>query len=162
MKCRKHDKGRCFFGPKCNFTHASNSVCKVYSKLGVCPNEDDCQDRHPAGVCLQWRRALCEKGVQCFYQHPDKEYGSLTKDDSDKINKRKRSNSNEPSPSKTSARNSATKPSETGNNQKPITEHFLYERMILMEKELENYRRKNLIQHPPQPPMFMMARVWHS
>ena len=48
-------------------------------------------DRHPAGVCLQWRRALCDKGAQFFYQHPDTEYGSLTKDDGDKINKRKRS-----------------------------------------------------------------------
>ena len=150
-KCKKHDKGRCHFGPKCNFEHASNTVCKAFSKMGFCKDEDECPDRHPAGVCLQWRRALCEKGLLCFYQHPDKEYGTLAKEGSyrgDQESKRKRSNSNEYFPTTKSVRTLYSNSTET-ETAKPSTDHFLYERMCKLEKELEFQKRKSM-----QPPVY--------
>lgn len=154
-KCRKHDKGRCFFGPKCSFSHTSNNVCKTYSKLGFCEEEERCLDRHPTGVCLQWRRAICDKGVKCFYQHPDKEYGSISKEGSSKDAqevKRKRSNSGSFSPSVKAPR------TESERSITSAADPFLYERMAKLEKEVEMYRRNNQQQHLNQPQqMFMMA-----
>ena len=78
-KCKRHDTGSCHFGTNCNYSHVSNNVCKVFSKFGFCNDEEKCEDRHPTGVCLQWRRSLCDRGLQCFYQHPEKEYGTLAR-----------------------------------------------------------------------------------
>ena len=152
VKCKKHDKGRCFFGPKCNFSHSSNTVCKTFSKLGFCNGEEECPDRHPTGVCLQWRRAICDKDLHCFYQHPQKEHGSLARGGNKKETeegKRKRSSSSEPSPSK-----SAKTKTEISS---PKVDPFLYDRMSKLEKELE-FHRKNMNINPAQPqPMYMMA-----
>jgi hypothetical protein len=154
-KCKKHDKGRCHFGPKCMYVHSSNSVCRSYSKYGFCKEEDECLDRHPEGVCLQWRRSLCDKGLQCFYQHPDREYGSLAKEGlsrGSEETKRKRSQSNESPPPPKSA-GAFNKDIEPANSK----DHFLSERMFALEKEIENQKRRSSVQMPTQPPVFMMA-----
>ena len=154
-KCKKHDKSRCHFGPKCNFAHTSNTVCKTFSKHGFCKDEEECPERHPTGVCLQWRRSICEKGLQCFYQHPDKEHGTLAKEGATKeaeFVKRKRSSSNESSPNNKSARTNDSGTRSTNSNG-----NFLYERMFAIEKELENQKRRNSVPIPTQPPVYMMA-----
>ena len=150
-KCKRHDTGRCHFGTNCNYSHVSNIVCKAFSKIGFCSDEERCKDRHPTGVCLQWRRSLCDRGLQCFYQHPEKEYGTFARDDR-RVNeegKRKRSYSNESPPTSKS-----TKPTESERKSNP--DSFLYERMSKLEKELEFQKRKSFVPHPSQPQMYMI------
>ena len=97
---------------------------------------------------------MCEKGLKCFYQHLDKEYGSVTKGGGSKDDeevKRKRSNSNGSPPS-------VKIPRTDQERLNPAADPFLYERMAKLEKEVDFYRRNNLQQNPGQSqPMYMMA-----
>ena len=140
-KCKKHDKGKCFHGSKCNYSHTSNIVCKSFSKFGFCRDEEECINRHPAGVCLHWRRAVCEKGLRCFYQHPDKDYGSLSRDGGHKDAqepKRKRSSSYGSPPQSLKVSRTETE------RAKSSGDSFLAERLAKLKKEVEFHRRNQV------------------
>ena len=134
-KCMFNDRGRCK-NASCEFIH-SNVVCKSFSKTAFCDNHDKCPMRHPEGVCLHWRRGRCEKESFCFYRHPEDELGIMKNDGSRTPDpKRKRTFSNH---------NNSTSPDRSSEN------HFLYQKVLELEKQLEAKNNPNQIRQEPVP-----------
>ena len=84
--------------------------------------------RHPAGVCLHWKKGQCNKGDMCFYHHPDAEFGIMQQDPRSPALKRRRTFSNPSSP------NQPTGSSENA---------FLYQKFLEVSKELEMEKSRN-------------------
>ena len=122
VKCFHNDKGRCRNGDECGFAH-SNVVCKSFSKLAFCENQEQCPLRHPTGICMYWRGGQCEKEFMCFYRHPEDEFGSMKNDGQRTPDlKRRRTFSNQ---------NISCSPDRSSEN------NFVYQKVLELTKQLE-------------------------
>ena len=124
IKCKFNDKGLCQFGAaNCRNLH-SKVVCQSFSKWGFCENEATCADRHPRGICNEWKRGVCSKTNECYFRHPEDEYGSQKQNDDVSFHhKRKRTMSQQFSPK-------TPKSPRTENKSQSQNESFLYRKVM--------------------------------
>ena len=105
----------------------------IHNDEGIWCNDNSCQQKHPTGICIDWRRGVCEQDDQCLYRHPNEEHGTLQSRSSyqnEDEGKRKRTSSPIPAPPMKNMKETQSKDGKTFNN-------FSFKKMMEMEKRIE-------------------------